>query len=57
MTTRSYPAAALYGFDLDAELESYERAEDSAREREELEAEAEAGPDFTHACPLRGLLE
>ena len=57
----SYPAAALYGLDADRDpsdaLEEYERAEDDAREREELEEEADADLDFTHPCPLKEIPE
>jgi hypothetical protein len=51
----SYAAAALYGLGIEAGppdfMESYEQSEDSAREREQAEAE------FRHPCPLRDLLE
>lgn len=51
----SYAAAALYGLGVEHDvpdfMETYERAEDSAREREQAEAE------FRYPCPLRDLLE
>lgn len=57
----SYPAAALLDLAVPRDqpdfMEEYEQAEDDAREREQLEEEAEAATDFTFPCPLRGVLE
>lgn len=57
----SYAAVALYGLDIERAvpdfMEEYERAEDSAREREEAEAEANSEMCFTHPSPLADFLE
>lgn len=56
----SYPTAALLDLAVPRDqpdfMEEYEQAEDDAREREQLEEEAEAASEFTYPCPLKDYL-